>query len=443
MTASTRVVCTGIGLVSPLGVGAEISWSTLLKSKCGITRIKNEHSYENKASQVAAYVPDVEYQAALETQKHAYLARNSKQFSRATNFAMIAAHEALEDAELLDPLYQIKDKYRDITGTAIGQGMVDFQDIHDNGSKVFDKERTEFRRISPYFITRALVNMAAGNVSIRYKSGGPNHCVSTACATGVHSIGDAFNFIRHGNADIMICGSTEAAINSLSLAGFARLRALSTNYNDEPEAASRPFDVNRCGFVMGEGAGILILESLDHVDSRNFARTKIYGEILGYGLSSDAHHLTAPSPNGRGALRCMQSALRDAQVLPSDVTHVNAHATSTPMGDDLECMAIEELFHGESQGPRSKVTVTSCKGSIGHLLGAAGSVESVFAILSCKNSVAPPTLNLVEALQTPKNSLEFICDRPSNWSSEKRILVKNSFGFGGTNASIVMSNFIE
>lgn len=450
-----RVVCTGLGMVSPLGLGTDVCWAALLNSKCGISKVKPEHSFPDTKSEVAAYVPEDQLKDTLAMQKHYYIAKNSKQLSRATCLAMIAAHEALEDAELLDNMGELKKGLRTRTGTAIGQGMVDFQDIYDNGSKVFiNKESSETiklnqKKISPYFMTRALVNMASGNISIRYKSGGPNHCVSTACATGAHSIGDAYNFIKYGKADMMICGGTEAAINSLSLAGFGRLKALSAKYNVSPELSSRPFDENRCGFVIGEGAGVIILESLEHVRARKHGIHKIHAEVLGYGTSSDAYHLTAPSPTGDGAYRCMKEALKDAGLEPSDISLINAHATSTPLGDDIECAAIEELFFPPDADDNNNcentntVTVNSCKGSIGHLLGAAGSTESIFGILACKFGKISPNLNLEKALTTPRNKIRLAGISTSNWDAERRILLKNSFGFGGTNASIVFSQFIE
>lgn len=443
-----RVVCTGIGIVSPLGVGSAINWSALMGSRCGITQIKREHSFPGNKSRVAAYVPDKQLEDALDSNKHTYISKNSKQLSRACKLAMLAAQEALEESELIDSYNDMPDKYRERTGVAIGQGMVDFEDIFQNGSYVFGREPLEddpveglSRKISPFFMTRALINMAAGNVSIRYKTQGPNHCVSTACATGAHSIGDAYNFIKNGHADIMICGGTEAAINSLSIAGFGRLRALATKYNDYPELSSRPFDKKRNGFVMGEGSGVMILEALDHVKARQFDSAKIQGEILGYGISSDGHHLTAPLPNGGGAERCMKQAINNAKLKPSDITHINSHATSTPMGDDIEAIAIERVFYDEQH--KCEIPVTSCKGSIGHLLGAAGSVESIFALMSCKTSVIPPCLNLVDPLETDKNLVKFITDKPATWDLDHRILLKNSFGFGGTNACLVMSNYVE
>lgn len=448
MSKTRRVVCTGIGMVSPLGIGAQKSWAHLLESKSGLQKLRPDHSFEGCQSRVAAYVPDTDIQACIDSQNQAYLTKYSKQLSRATTFAIISAHEALENAGLLDKsTNQLLESYRLNCGVAIGQGMVDFEDIYKNAEMISGNSKGGYRKISPFFMTRALINMSAGNVSIRYKLHGPNHCVSTACATGAHSIGDAFNFIKYNKADIMVCGSTEAAINSLAIAGFERLRALCTKYNDKPQAASRPFDEDRCGFVMGEGAGIVVLEELEHAKARGHNESSIYGEILGYGTSADAHHLTAPSPNGGGAKMCMRASLKDANLQPSSISHINAHATSTPLGDDIECNAIEEIFYSsvnkdENRHQNLGLTVTSCKASIGHLLGGAGSVESIFAILSCKNALLPHCLNLERPLSTPKNLIQFIQPGgPSNWNRDKRILIKNSFGFGGTNASLVISNY--
>ena len=442
MNRGRHVVCTGLGTVSPLGLGARRSWSLLLNSKSAITSLKDVHSFEGCQSRVAAYVPEDEVNSELAKDKHSYMVKNSKQLSKATIFAMLAAHEALENSKLLDQEGQIYKEFRPRCGVAIGQGMVDFQDIYENGKTLLQSEtgKPGFRKMSPFFITRALMNMSAGNISIRYKMSGPNHCVSTACATGAHSIGDALNFIRNGQADIMVCGSTEASINSIAMAGFERLRALSTKFNDNPSAASRPFDRDRCGFVMGEGAGVVILENMEHAFKRGLTKKDMYCEILGYGLSSDGHHLTAPSPGGQGAGICMKNALSDAQVDPSTVSHVNAHATSTPLGDDIECNAIESLFFPDTEKRQDELTVTSCKASIGHLLGGAGSVESVFAILSCQDALLPPCLNLQNPLSTPRNLIKILAGGPHKWDRQDRILVKNSFGFGGTNASIVVSN---
>jgi 3-oxoacyl-[acyl-carrier-protein] synthase II len=435
--STRRVVCTGVGMVSPLGVGVRRSWSALLQSKSGIVPLKAEHSFEGCQSRVAAYVPDDELKEELGRPEHEYMTKTSRQLSRATKLAMLASHEALGSAKLLDESGQLIEKYRYRTGVAIGQGMVDFEDVYDNGKLLAG---ANFRRMSPFFMTRALMNMSAGNVSIRYKINGPNHCVSTACATGAHSIGDAFNFIRCHQADIMICGSTEASINSIAMAGFERLKALSTKFNDNPTTSSRPFDEARCGFVIGEGSGVVILEEREHALKRGLTEEEIHCEILGYGVSADAYHLTAPAPNGLGASLCMRNALNSARLEPSEIGHINAHATSTPIGDDIECTAIEELFGSGDQTDINNLSVTSCKSSIGHLLGGAGSVESIFGILSCKEAILPPTLNLVDPLKTPRNLIRFIQDRPVPWSADRRILIKNSFGFGGTNASLIICN---
>lgn len=442
MTAR-QVVCTGLGTVNPLGLGARKSWTALLNSRSGISKLREAHLYEGCQSRVAAYVPDDELKDELAQPKHSYMAKNAKQVSRATKFAMLAAHEALEGSKLLDESCEMHAKFRHRCGVTVGQGMVDFQDIYENGKLLLqssESSKSGLRRISPFFMTRALMNMSAGHISIRYKLNGPNHCASTACATGAHSIGDAFNFIRNGHSDIMVCGSTEASINSLAVAGFERLKALSTKFNEQPTAASRPFDRDRCGFVMGEGAGVLILEEKQHALARGIKEDEMFCEILGYGLSADGHHLTAPSPDGLGANLCMQNALAQAQVEPERIGHVNAHATSTPLGDDIECNAIEDVFYKQGESRAAGLTVTSCKAAIGHLLGGAGSVESIFAILSCRDAVIPPCLNLHNPLTTPRKLLNIVTNQPLDWPNEDRVLVKNSFGFGGTNASLVIAN---
>lgn len=442
MTPSKRIVCTGIGIVSPLGVGAQESWSALIASKSGLTKLREGDGFPGGQSKVAAYVPNDEFEEALKDSKHTYMVKNAKQLSRPTRFAMLAAHEALANANLLDNNGEVYQQFRQDCGVAVGQGMVDFDDIYENGSLIKDpaKSKTGFRRMSPYFITRALINMSAGNISMRYKINGPNHCVSTACATGAHSLGDAYNFIRLNKANVMVCGSTEASINSIAMAGFERLKALCTKFHEEPHKASRPFDEGREGFVMGEGAGIVVLEELNHAKSRGIKDQDIYCELLGYGTSADAHHLTAPDPRGAGAIKCMREALKDANVSVDQVGHINAHATSTPLGDHIELKAIEKLFFHENND-RDQLFVTSCKSAIGHLLGGAGSVETIFAMLSCAKSIIPKCLNLDEPLPTLKN-LTLVREQPEDWKTDKRLLVKNSFGFGGTNASIVLSNYL-
>jgi len=433
--------------VCPLGVGAQRCWSALLSSKSGITRLREEHSFDGSQSRVAGYVPKEELHEHVN--KHDFILKNSKQLSRATIYSLLSAHEALGQAKLLDDEGQFLDKYSLRCGVAIGQGMVDFQDIYDNGSLLLGQaqadKRSGFKKMSPFFLTRVLMNMSAGNLGIRYRLNGPNHCVSTACASGAHAIGDAYRFIQSGHADLMVCGSTEASINSIAMAGFERLRALCVKFNDNPEESSRPFDEQRAGFVMGEGAGSVVLEAYEHAKKRGLDDNDIICEILGYGTSGDGYHLTAPSKDGLGARLSMEAALRDANIPAHRVTHINAHATSTPIGDEIECAAIENLFYSnEAIEDRSKqFTVTSCKSAIGHLLGAAGSVESIFAMLSCKDAIHPPCLNLHKPLSTPKNSVQFVREHRARWESDERIALKNSFGFGGTNASLLMSNLVN
>ena len=346
-------------------------------------------------------------------------------------YALATAREALEDASLLDTFH---DKHnteeqvqllRQRSGVCIGTGMVNLEEIVNTGKLL---NSGMYKKISPYFVPRILPNMAAGHVSMRYGLQGPNMSPSTACTTGLHAIGDSYRLIQYGIADVMICGGTEASVTPLGLAGFCKAKALSTKFNNEPLKASRPFDVRRDGFVMGEGAAVLVLENLDHAIKRN---AKTYCEILGYGLSGDAYHLTAPEESGKGAIACMKAALDDAKLTPSKIGYINAHATSTPLGDRVECTAIKHLFGSHS----FSLSVSSTKGATGHLLGAAGSLEAAFTILAVKHSIIPPTLNLEST--EPGMDLDFVPQTSKQWeSSVQRIALKNSYGFGGTNASL-------
>lgn len=319
------------------------------------------------------------------------------------------------------------------TGVAVGMGMIDLNSVCDTYDALKD---SGYNRVSPHFVPKVLANMPAGRISIKHNLRGPNHSVSTACATGAHAIGDSMRFIRNSDADVMICGGTEASINPLSIAGFCRLRALNTNYNDNPLQASRPFDRDRCGFVMGEGSGILVLEELEHAKKR---KANILAEICGYGLSGDASHITSPHPEGKGAILAMTNALKDSQISPNEVSYVNAHATSTQIGDSIEANAIFQLFGDHTKN----VKVSSTKGHHGHLLGAAGNLETIFAILACHEAKIPPTLNL----ENPSDNLQFIDfvrNHPVDWNfhnNGKRVALKNAFGFGGTNACLCISEF--
>ena len=346
-------------------------------------------------------------------------------------YALAASEEALASSNW-KPSTEIESQR---TGVAIGTGMVDLETIAETSKTLSEKG---YRRVSPYFVPKILTNMATGHVSIKYGFQGPNHAVSTACTTGAHAIGDSFRLIRNGDADVMICGGTEAAINPVAVAGFSRARALSTLFNHSPEKASRPFDKHRDGFVIGEGAGILVLEELQHALKRN---ANIIGEILGYGLSGDAHHMTAGKEDGTGAYLSMKAALRDSHIDYNDVQYVNAHATSTPIGDAIENRAIKKCFGDHAHN----LKISSFKGSLGHLLGAAGAVETALTLLAIKNNIIPPTMNLDEL--DPEFEFDYVPNEAISFElpkdKHKRIAIKNSFGFGGTNASLCLGEYLD
>jgi 3-oxoacyl-[acyl-carrier-protein] synthase II len=417
-----RVVVTGMGIVCPLGVGVDHVWRRLIAGESGIGAIQ---SFDTKdlPCKIAGQVPrGTRAEGGLDLSEFIPV-KDQKKMDRFVHLAMAAATEAVEDSGWMPE----DEEDRCATGVMIGSGIGGLQTIYDASVQVHEGRA---RRLSPFFIPSALINLASGHLSIKYKFRGPNHSVVTACATGVHAIGDAARLVSLGDAEVMVAGGAEATVNELGIAGFCASRALSTGFNDEPARASRPWDRDRDGFVMGEGAAILVLESLEHARARG---AKIYAEIGGYGLSGDAHHITAPAEGHDGAYRAMMAALRNGRMTVDDIQYVNAHGTSTPLGDDLELDAVERLF-GDAAG---RIAMSSTKSATGHLLGAAGAVEAVFSILAVRDGVAPPTLNL----DVP--SRESVIDRVAHTAQERQIhnALSNSFGFGGTNASVIFRAF--
>lgn len=407
-----------MGIVSPLGLGLEHNWSRLIAGESGIGRIASFDPSDLPAH-VAGEVPAGPTEAGCLTLSDWVPVKDQKKMDRFIHLGLVAATEAVEDSGWKPESEE--DRCR--TGVMIGSGIGGLQTIYDASITVHEGRA---RRLSPFFIPSALINLVSGHVSIKYGFKGPNHSVVTACASGVHAIGDASRLIMLGDADVMVAGGAEAAVCPLGIAGFSSARALSTAFNAEPEKASRPWDRDRDGFVMGEGAGIVVLEEYEHAKARG---AKIYGEIIGYGMSGDAYHITAPAEGHEGAYRAMQAAVGSAGIAVSDIGYVNAHGTST-MADDLELQAVERLF-GDAA---SQVAMSSTKSAIGHLLGAAGAVEAIFSILAIRDNVAPPTLNL------DNPSTESVIDRVAHEAQRRKIdiALSNSFGFGGTNASIIV-----
>ncbi|KAA0183976.1 hypothetical protein HAZT_HAZT003922 [Hyalella azteca] len=421
--SARRVVVTGVGLVTPLGLGAPHVWARLTAGDTATAYVADDWA-KQIPSRVAARIPFGTGENELDL-KREFSSSELRTLSPASAVALITAREAVADAAWTpDDL-----KERQATGVAIGMGMVDLEDVLATGKALQEK----YTKVNPFFIPRILTNMAAGQISIKYGFQGPNHSVSTACATGTHSIGDSFRMIKYDDADVMVCGGAEARVNALGMAGFSRLRALSVKYNDNPSVASRPFDRDRDGFVMGEGCGILVLEELQHALARN---AKIYAEVLGFGMSGDAHHITSPREDGDGGERAMLKCLKEASLTPADVGYVNAHATSTPLGDEIELNAIGRVF-GDNE-----VYVSSTKGAVGHLLGAAGAVESVFTVLSVHAGFLPPTTNLENPIDVP-NKVKIIAKVGQPWldRGKRRVALNNSFGFGGTNACLCFAAY--
>jgi len=414
-----RVVVTGMGIACPLGIGVEHVWQRLLRSESGIGAIQSFDTSDLTAK-IAGQIPlGTKADGALDMAEW-IPTKDLKKMDRFIQFALVAATQAVEDSGWVPQTDE--DQWN--SGVMIGSGIGGLETIFEASQQILEGK---IKRLSPFFIPSALINLASGHVSIKYGFKGPNHAVVTACATGVHALGDAARLIAFGDADVMVAGGAEAAVNKIGMAGFCASRALSSGFNDNPTAGSRPWDKDRDGFVMGEGAGVVVLEEYEHAKKRG---AKIYAEVAGYGLSGDAHHITAPAEGHDGAFRAMKAAFRNGSVTPEEVGYINAHGTSTPLGDDLELQAVERFFGDNGRN----VAMSSTKSATGHLLGAAGAIEAVFSILAIRDQVAPPTLNL----ENP--SRESIIDRVALQPQQRKIkaVLSNSFGFGGTNASILI-----
>ena len=417
-----RVVVTGMGMLTPLGCGVEPTWSRLVKGESGAKKV-DRFEVSDIAAKIACTIPRGDGSDGTYNADQWMEPKEQRKVDDFIVYGMCAATQALDDAG-----WHPKTQDEQVaTGVLIGSGIGGIEGIAKTAIDLHEKGP---RRVSPFFIPGRIINLASGFVSIAHGLKGPNHAVVTACSTGAHAIGDAARMVALGDADVMVAGGAESPVNRLSLAGFSALRALSTAFNEEPTRASRPYDKDRDGFVMGEGAGAVVLEDLDHAKARG---AKIYAEVIGYGLSGDAYHITAPSPDGDGAFRCMSMALKRAGITAADLDYINAHGTSTPLGDEIELGAVQKLV-GNNAG---KVSMSSTKSCIGHLLGAAGAVEAIFSILAIRDRVAPPTINL------DNPSVETPIDLVPHKARQRDIdtALSNSFGFGGTNASLIFRRY--
>ncbi|MEM9469049.1 MAG: beta-ketoacyl-ACP synthase II [Pseudomonadota bacterium] len=422
-----RVVVTGMGILSPHGLGLERNWNAITEGKSGLSKIEHfdaPHNIEDFSSRIAGVIPKTDEENPTDgsfNPSQFISPKEQKKIDPFISYGIAAADEAIADSGWNPE----SDKEKERTGVLIGSGIGGIQTIYDSSITLRDRGP---RRLSPFCIPAMLINLISGHVSIRHGFKGPNHSVVTACSTGAHAIGDSARLIMLGDADVMIAGGAESAVTPLGVGGFAAARALSTSYNDNPEEASRPFDEGRDGFVIAEGAGVLVLEEYEHAKARG---AKIYAEIIGYGLSGDAHHITSPAEDGDGGFRAMKAALKRAEINPEDVDYINAHGTSTPVGDGIECGAVKRLFDGHLE----KLSMSSTKSSIGHLLGAAGAVEAIYSIKTIETGILPPTLNL-ENISEPCQGLDLV----AKVAKEKKVdtVLSNSFGFGGTNASLIM-----
>jgi 3-oxoacyl-[acyl-carrier-protein] synthase II len=419
-----RVVITGLGIVSPLGSGVEANWKRLIAGQSGARRI-TEFEVSDLACQIGCTIPRGNHSEGAYNPDEWMEHKEQRKVDDFIIYAMAAATQALDDANWRPST----EEECATSGVLIGSGIGGLQGIEKTSLLLAEKGP---KRISPFFIPGRLINLASGYVSIKHGLKGPNSAVVTACSTGAHAIGDASRMIALGDADVMVAGGSESPICRLAIAGFAACRALSTHFNEEPTRASRPYDKDRDGFVMGEGAGVVVLEEYGHAKARG---AKIYAEVIGYGLSGDAFHITAPAENGDGAFRCMTMAVKRAGITPADIDYINAHGTSTPMGDEIELGAVERLFGDSTR----KLTMSSTKSATGHLLGAAGAVEAIFSVLSIRDNIAPPTLNL------DNPSVETAINLVPHKAEEREIntVLSNSFGFGGTNASLIFRRIVD
>ncbi len=416
-----RVVVTGIGLLTSIGDGVNQTWNNLISCNSGIRKISNFDT-DDLPCKISGNISNDKNTPNFFDEEKYFNVRDLKRNDRFILYGLAAAQQAIFDSGIQD----LNEEQKLRTGVTVGSGIGGLETIY-NGSITLKEKGA--RKISPFFIPSSLVNLLSGQISIKYDLKGPNHSVVTACATGAHSIGDASEMIKRGAADIMVAGGAEAAVCEIGIAGFCAARSLSTSFNDNPEIASRPWDKDRDGFVMGEGAGVVILEELDHAKKRN---AKIYAELSGYGMSGDAYHITSPSLEGDGGYRAMESCLKMANINADQINYINAHGTSTQIGDDIELNAIMRLIN-----ENKNVKISSTKSSIGHLLGAAGSVEAIFSILSINNNVVPATLNLDNP--THNYNIDLVAKKPQ----ETRVdyALSNSFGFGGTNTALLFKSF--
>ncbi|OQE12935.1 hypothetical protein PENFLA_c059G04687 [Penicillium flavigenum] len=424
-----RVVVTGLGAVTPLGVGIRRTWKRLLDGHCGVVNVKDRDArYAEQPCQVAAVVPQGSRENGGWTASEWLSRVEERKMAQFAQYAMAATEEALQDADWKpEPFEQ-----REATGVCLGSGIGNFDEIYNT---VIAYDKGGYKKVNPLFVPKLLINLGAGHISMKYGFMGPSHSATTACTTGAHSIGDAARFIACGDADVMVAGGAESCIHPLAIGGFARARSLATEFNDTPEKASRPFDADRAGFVVGEGAAVMILEELEHALSRG---ARIYAELKGYGCSSDAHHMTSPKENGEGAFMAMKKALKQAQLRPAAVDYVNAHATSTIVGDAAENAAIKALLLGaDGKDKAADVNVSSTKGALGHLLGGAGAIEALISVLAIHENTMPPTINLDRLADG------FNCNYAPKDPQSRQIDVAltNSFGFGGTNSSLCFANY--